>query len=176
MIDTEDRTFPEALADVAGVSFAHADGDGYGVDYEPYAAFPSAEETTEWIRAWTGNQELDGDAFLPFGMDGTGGQVAFHRVRPGRPPAEQPVVFLGSEGEVRVLARDLSGFLWLLADGYGPLDFVWSERRAPRPHAGLAAIAARHGGVGSRRPAAETVAAAAAEFPAFEDETFALCR
>ncbi|MFF5970218.1 SMI1/KNR4 family protein [Streptomyces sp. NPDC012769] len=174
MIDTDDRTFPEALAAVAGISFDHAGGDG--VDYEPYAAFPSAEETTEWIRAWTGNQELDGDAFLPFGMDGTGGQVAFRRVRPGRPLVEQPVVFLGSEGEAVVLSQDLTGFLWLLADGYGPTDFVWSERRPPRPSADLAAVAEAHGGAASRRSAAEVVKAAAAEFPDFEDEIFEMCR
>ncbi|WP_407078012.1 SMI1/KNR4 family protein [Streptomyces sp. NPDC126499] len=173
-MDSDDRTFPEALVAVAAIPFAFDGGDG--ADYEPYAAFPSAEETTEWIRAWTGNQELDGDAFLPFGMDGTGGQVAFRRVRPGRPLVEQPVVFLGSEGEVRVLSQDLSGFLWLLAEGFGPLDFVWSQERSPRPSAELAAIAERHGGAASRRPAAEIVAAAAAEFPGFEDEMWEMCR
>ncbi|MET9954285.1 SMI1/KNR4 family protein [Streptomyces sp. NPDC006339] len=174
MIDSDDRAFPEALTAVAGISFDYDGGEG--VDYEPYSAFPSAEETTDWIRAWTGNQELDGDAFLPFGMDGTGGQVAFRRVRPGRPLVEQPVVFLGSEGEVRVLSQDLSGFLWLLADGFGPLDFVWPPARTPRPRAELAAIAERHGGAASRRPAAEIVGAAAAEFPDFEDEIFGMCR
>ncbi|MFI8966079.1 SMI1/KNR4 family protein [Streptomyces sp. NPDC053493] len=174
MIATNDRTFPEALTAVAGARFDYARGEG--IDYEPYAAFPSAEETTDWIRAWTGNQELTGDAFLPFGMDGSGGQVAFWRVRAGRPPAEQPVVFLGSEGEVRVLAQELTGFLWLLADGIGPVDVVWHEERTPRPSAELAAIAERHAGTAARRPAAEILAAAAAEFPGFEEEIFEMCR
>ncbi|GAA2605373.1 hypothetical protein GCM10010304_64130 [Streptomyces roseoviolaceus] len=36
--------------------------------------------------------------------------------------ADRPVVFLGSEGDTAVVARDLNDFLWLLADGYGPLE------------------------------------------------------
>jgi hypothetical protein len=43
------------------VAFDH--DDGRGIDYEPYGDFLSAEETTEWFRAWTGNDEVDGDAF-----------------------------------------------------------------------------------------------------------------
>ena len=174
MIETADFVFPEALSSVVGIAFDYAEGNG--IDYEPYSAFPGAEDTTDWIRAWTGNQELDGDAFRPFGMDGTGGQVAFWRVRAGRPLVEQPVVFLGSEGDIRVLSQDLTGFLWLLADGIGPVDVMGYEDREPRPSAELAAIAARHAGTSSRRPATEILEAAAAEFPDFEEEVLAWCR
>ncbi|MBC3843571.1 SMI1/KNR4 family protein [Streptacidiphilus sp. 4-A2] len=101
----------------------HAAGFDYhdsGVDYEPFPEFLSAEETTDWLRAWTGNGELTGDGFRVFGQDGTGGCTAFWLVRPDRPLTDQPVVFLGSEGELAVVASDLGRYLWLLADGFGP--------------------------------------------------------
>jgi len=62
MIETigDDRRFPPALAAVAEAEFDYDDGEG--IDFEPYGAFDSAEETTDWIRHWTGNHELDGDA------------------------------------------------------------------------------------------------------------------
>lgn len=75
----DDRRFPPALADVARVEFDYAEGEGG--DFEPYRAFESAEETTDWLRHWTGNHELDGGAFRLFGMDGTGGQAAIWYAR-----------------------------------------------------------------------------------------------
>ncbi|ROQ82752.1 hypothetical protein EDD95_2378 [Streptomyces sp. CEV 2-1] len=54
------------------------------VDFEPYESFLTADETTDWFRAWTGNAELNGDDFRVFGQDGTGGYAAFWLVRPGR--------------------------------------------------------------------------------------------
>ncbi|MFD8547152.1 hypothetical protein [Streptomyces sp. NPDC059649] len=48
----DDRHFPPALAEVAEVEFDFGDDDT-GVDFEPYAAFPSAQETTDWLRHWT---------------------------------------------------------------------------------------------------------------------------
>ncbi|MFI8266555.1 hypothetical protein [Streptomyces sp. NPDC085665] len=76
--------------------------------------------STEWFRAWTGNRELIGDRFRVFGQDGTGGYAALWLIRPDRVLVEQPIVFLGSEGETGVVALDLGTFLWLLADGFGP--------------------------------------------------------
>ncbi|MFI7501513.1 SMI1/KNR4 family protein [Streptomyces sp. NPDC049687] len=168
-----DRRFPAALAEVATAEFPYADGEGF--DFEPYDAFDSAEETTDWIRQWTGNQELDGEAFRVFGRDGTGGLAALWCVRPGRPPAEQPVVFLGSEGEVGVVAANLSDFLWLLADGFGPMEAVAYPDREARPQPELAELAARHATT-PRRPARVVIAEAKAEFPAFEEDLDALCR
>lgn len=159
---------------MAGVAFDH-DGDE-DVDYTPYEGFLTAEETTDWFRAWTGNAELDGDAFRVIGQSGSGGYVAFWRIRPGRPVAEQPVVFCGSEGEMCVLAEDLAGFLWFLADGWGPIDVAYPGHRVPRPSPELAAVAERFAGAGSRRPAAEIQAAAARAFPGFEETVDALCR
>lgn len=129
MDSTDDRSFPEALLAVAGVAFDYGAGDA---DYEPHDRFLTAEETTSWIRAWTGNQELDGADIRVVGEDGTGGYAAFWMARPGRPLCEQPVVFFGSEGELGVVASDLGGFLWVLADGSGPFEAV-DERERDRP-------------------------------------------
>ncbi|WP_055695856.1 hypothetical protein, partial [Streptomyces prasinopilosus] len=112
----DDRSLPPALADVARLGFDYDDGNG--IDFEPYDAFCPAEETTDWLRQWTGNPEVDGDAYRLFGQDGTGGNAAVWYARPGRPLAEQPVVFLSSEGRCGVVAGNLSDFLWVLADGH----------------------------------------------------------
>ncbi|MFD0276989.1 SMI1/KNR4 family protein [Kitasatospora sp. NPDC127111] len=176
MIETsgDDRGFPPALAEVARIGFAYGE-DGEGVDFEPYDAFDSAEETTDWIRSWTGNDELDGDAYRVFGQDGTGGLAALWLVRPGRPLAEQPVVFLGSEGESGLVAGNLSDLLWVLADGFGPLEAAVDDEREPRPAPALADLAERHATT-PRRAAREIIAEAKAEFATFSDDLDALCR
>lgn len=175
MIETtgDDRRFPPALAALAEVEFDYDDGEG--IDFEPYGAFDSAEETTDWIRHWTGNHELDGDAYRVFGQDGTGGLAALWRVRPGRPLTEQPVVFLGSEGERGVIAGNLSDFLWVLADGLGPMEVIEYEQREARPTPAPAELAERHATT-PRRTAREIIAEAQAEFPAFADDLDELCR
>ncbi|MGW7278884.1 SMI1/KNR4 family protein [Streptomyces sp. NPDC054844] len=169
----DDRRLPPALADVARVEFDYDDGDG--IDFEPYVAFDSAEETTGWLRQWTGNPDLDGAAYRVFGQDGTGGLAAVWYGRPGRSLAEQPVVFMGSEGECGVVAGNLSDFLWVLADGTGPLEAVLYEEREARPDPTLTALAERHATT-PRRPAADTIAEARAAFPAFTEGIEALCR
>ncbi|MBH1936195.1 SMI1/KNR4 family protein [Streptomyces sp. AV19] len=170
---TDDRRFPDALADVARADFDYA--DGHGVDFEPYAAFDSAEETTDWLRHWTGNHELDGDAYRVFGQDGTGGLAAIWCGRPGQSLTAQPVVFMGSEGELGIVAGNLSDFLWVLADGLGPMEATAYEDRTPRPDAALAALAERHATT-PRRAAREIIAEARAEFPTFAEDIDALCR
>ncbi|CAM5688043.1 SMI1/KNR4 family protein OS=Streptomyces canus OX=58343 GN=AQI96_38090 PE=4 SV=1 [Streptomyces canus] len=175
MIETTagDRAFPPALADVARVEFDYDDGEG--VDFEPYDAFDSAEETTDWLRHWTGNHQLDGDAYRVFGQDGTVGLAALWCVRPGQPLVEQPVVFLGSEGERGVVAANLSDFLWVLADGLGPLEVVDFEQYEGRPSATLTALAERHATT-PRRTTRDIVTTAQAEFPTFSEDIDALCR
>ncbi|MFG2828206.1 SMI1/KNR4 family protein [Streptomyces sp. NPDC048434] len=175
MIETtgDDRRFPPALAEVARIRFDYDEGEG--VDFEPYHAFDSAEESTDWLRHWTGNHELDGGAYRIFGQDGTGGLAAIWCVRPGRPLAEQPVVFMGSEGECGVVAGDLSGFLWVLADGFGPMEAVVYEEREARPDAALAEIAERYAAT-PRRPAQEIITEARAEFATFAEDLDTLCR
>lgn len=146
-------------------------------DYEPHARYMTAEETTLWLRAWTGNEDLAGDDFRVIGEDGAGGYAAFWLVRPGRPVVEQPVVFFGSEGDLGAVASDLGGFLWVLADGSGPFEAV-DERerdRPSRPHAELTAIAERFA-PGGCRPARSIIDAAQAEFAGFEGYVLGLCR
>jgi hypothetical protein len=75
-------------------------------------------------------------------------------------------VFFGSEGEYTVIARDLGDYLWLLANGVGPLETVDGIERVPEPIAALTQIAQRHTGF-AQRSTAEVTAAAQAQVPAF---------
>ncbi|MGW1158618.1 SMI1/KNR4 family protein [Streptomyces sp. NPDC002519] len=171
----DDRRFPAALAAALAHSFDYDHGNG--VDFEPFDAFVSAEETTDWFQAWTGNKEVSGDAFRVFGMDGAGGYAAFWLVRPGSELADQPVVFLGSEGETGVVARDLADFLWILADGVGPREAMdpYDAGIVSRPNADLAAVAEQFAPE-RRRPAVTLASLAREEFPDFEDRIAELCR
>lgn len=117
-----DNTFPASLASLNKLEFDYADGDG--IDFEPYPEFLSAEDTTSWFRAWTGNENADGSCFRVFGQDGTGGYAAFWITDPDRHILEQPIVFLGSEGENGVVASNFDSYLWLLASGIGPYEAV----------------------------------------------------
>ncbi|MFF8651129.1 SMI1/KNR4 family protein [Streptomyces griseoluteus] len=175
MTAIHDREFPAALAAALAAPFDYNDGNG--VDFEAFPAFLSADETTDWFRAWTGNGELDGDSFHVFGQDGTGGYAAFWLVRPHRPLVDQPVVFLGSEGETGVVARDLGAFLWLLAGGYGPWEAATSYEPdwTPRPNQELAAVAERFA-ADCKQSAAVIIEQATREFPDFDDTIMELCR
>ncbi|MFG3506984.1 hypothetical protein ACGF5F_15880 [Streptomyces sp. NPDC047821] len=101
-----------------------------------------------------------------FGRDGSGGHAAFWLTNPGRVIDDQPVVFLGSEGDAAVVARDLPDFLWLLAGGYGPLEAtpafttLYQPNWIPRPNPELIATAERFA-AGPRRAAAEVIERAA---------------
>lgn len=171
----EDRRFPAALSAVSASGFVYELYDETGIEYEPFPEFLSADETTRWLRAWTGNRDVAGDAFRVFGMDGSGGHAAFWLIRPGRELVDQPVVFFGSEGALGVVATDLNAFLWLLACGFGPFEAVEAPDRAERPHAEFTAIAERFA-PGARRSARELIDEANREFPDFEDTILALCR
>ncbi|MFF2063823.1 hypothetical protein ACFVWZ_18785 [Streptomyces sp. NPDC058200] len=104
---------------------------------------------------------------------------AFWLVRPGRELVEQPVVFLGSEGETGVVARDLGAFLWLLADGFGPWEaatlYEPEPDWAPQVNRDLAAIAEQFA-PDRRASAAAIIAQATQEFPDFDDTIMKLCR
>ncbi|WP_405972564.1 SMI1/KNR4 family protein [Streptomyces sp. NBC_00988] len=177
MMPNDDREFPAPLAAAMAVRLDLVGEDG--VDFEPFEAFLPAGETTDWFRAWTGNGEVDGDGFRVFGQDGTGGYAAFWLVRAGRALVEQPVVFLGSEGETGIVARDLGAFLWVLADGFGPWEAAVSYEPEPdwipRPHRELTAVAeqfAPH----RRATAAVVIEQATREFPDFDDIIMKLVR
>lgn len=116
------RALPPELAALDAIHFDHDDGDG--IDYEPFDQFMSAEENANWFRAWTGNPEVAASEFRVFGQDGTGGYAALSLVKQDASLLEQPVVFLGSEGETGVVPRDFADYLWLVAGGYGPMEAV----------------------------------------------------
>lgn len=118
---------------------------------------------------------IDAAAYRIFGQDGTGGAAALWCVREGGHLADQPVVFLGSEGETGVVAGNLSDFPWVLADGFGPLEATLFPTRDPRPNTHLTALAHRHAAT-SRRSAHAVFAAARAEFPTFDEDIERLCR
>ncbi|GAA2446856.1 hypothetical protein GCM10010191_74990 [Actinomadura vinacea] len=168
-----DFTMPTALIEAHRMGFDYR--DGAGVDFEPYPRFLTPAETGDWLRAWTGNPSLDGAEFRVFGQDGAGGVAAFWLVRDGQPLARQPVVYLGSEGETAVVARDLADYLWLLAAGFGPLEARMYPRHEhePRADARLTRIAE---GRAARRSADEVISAAREEFPDFDEIVESLCR
>jgi hypothetical protein len=99
--------------------------------------------------AWTGNPQSEHELRV-FAQDGTGGLVAFWRVHEDQPLEAQPVVFLGSEGEVGPVACDLADFLYLLAGGVGPFEAVAfgttkGEERLPQVARLAAGLARRRG-------------------------------
>ncbi|GAB3333221.1 SMI1/KNR4 family protein [Micromonospora halotolerans] len=137
----EDRTLPPALA------AAHAEGfsvDHDGHDFEPYDEFMWSVETLEWWQSWTGNPTADIAPFRVFGQDGSGGLAAFWIRVPDAPIETQPIVFLGSEGELSVIARNLGDYLWLLANGVGPLETVDGIHRTTTPVPALTVRTALH--------------------------------
>ena len=77
----------------------------------------------------------------------------------------QPIVFLGSEGELAVIAQDLGDYLWLLANGVAPLEPVDGLHRVPECIPELIALAQRYTGTAARSVEA-VMAAADAELPA----------
>jgi hypothetical protein len=157
--------FPAALADVARVAFPYDSDDD--VDFEPYEQFRPDEDTAYWLPLWTGTDRLSPKDFLVFGQDGSGGYAIIWLARAGAPVTEQPVVFLGSEGDHGVIASDLADFLWLLADGSGPYEAVEEPDRPSRPNPELTAIAERHA-PDARKSAAEVITLARKRFPHFE--------
>lgn len=122
---------------------------------------------------------MDGACFRVFGQDGTGGYAAFWLVREGRGLVEQPVVFLGSEGETGVIARDLADFLWLLVEaGSGPgrpLPGTGPRRRSrARTPCGRPWRSGSLPGGGAGPPGWWRTAGA--EFPGFDEELMGLTR
>jgi hypothetical protein len=167
-----DQTFPELLTELHEID---VDFDEDNIDFEPYQEFLSAEDNTEWIRAWTGNKSLNGSEYRIFGQDGTGGYVAFWMVRNNKPLLDQPIAFFGSEGELGLIAKDFQDYLWLLAGGFGPYEAVESKRHKPNVHAEFTKFAERHAKARKKKPQ-DVIAAAKAEFPTFEADIRKLCK
>ncbi|MFD7308582.1 HAD domain-containing protein [Promicromonospora sp. NPDC059942] len=160
--------------------------DGRGVAFEPHPELEPVAETGWWFRHWTGNPDVTGQEFRPFGQDGGGGYVCSWMIRPGADLADQPVVYLGSDGDVALLAADAWDALWFFAHGYGPHDipsefepgeqyFQLEPDRVVRPHAELVR-AAELLAPGRRRPMEQIVAEAPAGLPGLRVWVDALCR
>ncbi|HWS36911.1 MAG TPA: SMI1/KNR4 family protein [Actinoplanes sp.] len=133
-----DQRLPAPLTAALNALFAT---EHEGHDFEPFDEFDSAEETTRWWRAWTGDEEAGEPPLRFFGKDGSGGRATIWLCDPNAPLEAQPVVFLGSEGELAVLAQNLGDYLWLLANGVGPLEPVGGLIRKPQPIPELVALA-----------------------------------
>ncbi|MES2707380.1 MAG: SMI1/KNR4 family protein [Verrucomicrobiota bacterium] len=168
-----DQAFPARLASLNGPEYDYADGDG--IDFEPYTEFLSAEETTGWFRAWTGNEAADGSCFRVFGQDGTGGYAAFWMEHPDRPILEQPIVFMGSEGEKGVVASNFDSYLWLLAPGYGPCESVICPIEDGSPHGQFLAFA-RENSSEEQMSVRTVLEQARSRYPGFPDLIDSLCR
>ncbi len=89
------------------------------VDLEMYSSFNEQYKPSDWTRNPASDEEL-----FTFAMDGSGGQVAIWR-RDDSSFDSLPIVFLGSEGEVRPLAMSLPQFLHQVAHGLGPIELVF---------------------------------------------------
>ncbi len=167
-----DVPLPPLLAELHEYEFQYEDGSG--IDFEGFDEFLDAEETAEWLQAWTGNDDVDGAEYRIFGEDGTGGYAAFWLVRKGRPVLEQPIVFFGSEGELGVVAFDFADYLWLLAAGVGPYEAIGYGPDSGDPDEEFEEFAEEHALAAKKSPA-EVLARAKEAFPSFADDIRALC-
>lgn len=166
------REMPPIMRTLHQLEFDYLDD---GVDFEPYAEFLSSAETTEWLRAWTGNDAVDGSEYLVFGQDGTGGLAAFWLGRVADPILDQPIVFFGSEGELGVVAKNFASYLWLLAANMGPLEATEFDGLERTTNAHFTQFASEHAPDAMNAPQA-IIASARDEFPDFIENIEALCR
>lgn len=149
--------------------------EGRGIDFEPYEAFLSVEDTQNWFRAWTGNADVDGKSYLVFGQDGTGGYAALYLKRDGTHLLDQPIVFFGSEGDMGVITQNFSDYLWLLASGHGPYEAVTHPDDDKTPDVELLKFAINNATLPQSKPS-EIIGKAKAEFPTFEPDILSMCR
>lgn len=165
-----DRKLPLALRELHRLEFDLDDG----IDFDPFSEFLSTEETSDWLRRWTGNDRVDGSEYRVFGQDGSGGYAAVWCVRKGADLLSQPIVFFGSEGQLGVVAANFADYLWLLAGGIGPFEAVAYSESEGKLNPAFDAFARRHAGSVPRRPQ-EVLTKAREEFPTFVDGIQAVC-
>ncbi|MGN9847485.1 SMI1/KNR4 family protein [Nonomuraea sp. H19] len=176
---SESLALPTALAEVAEVGFEwewdEETDEARGCDFELYDQFEEPDRTAWWFRLWTGNQEADGSEFRFFGTTGAGDYTGFWLVRPDVAITDQPVVYIGSEGEHGLIARNLGDLLWLFAAGLGPAEAFSDPDSTAQPNEAFRTIAERYA-PGGRRSPTQIVTAARAEFPHFSDLIDSMCR
>lgn len=175
----EELRLPDALAEALSIGFEwewdEETGTARGCDFSLYEEFEALERTAWWFRLWTGNSAVDGSEFRFFGTTGGGDYAGFWLVRPGAPVTDQPVVYVGSEGQRSVIGRDLADLLWLFAAGYGPAEAADDGDGIREPNDDFRAIAQRHA-PGRELSAEQIISAARDEFPQFSDYIDDLCR
>jgi len=168
-----DTTLPHPLGELHQLEFDYAGGEG--IDFEPYSFFMSAKETSNWFKAWTGNKDVNGAEFRIFGQDGSGGYAAFWLIEPSESLLEQPVVFLGSEGELGVVAINFEHYLWLLASGIGPYEAIAYPGIKREPIDAFQNFAKEHSHIDPLQPE-EVSATAKSAYPGFAEKIRSLCR
>lgn len=166
--------FPNLLKSLHEIEFDSPQGDG--IEFEPYPQFMPQDEATEWLRIWTGNQDLTACDYLVFGQDGSGGYAAFWLVDRDKPLLAQPIVFLGSNGEAGVVAADFDDYLWLLAQGIGPMEAIeYGPSRGAPINPALLRFAQEHA-TGPKKQASAILSRAKSSYPNFESMIASLCR
>ena len=166
------RVFPEILTKLHRIEIDHTKDEG--IDFEPFEDFYSLDDTSDWIKAWTGNTNLDGAEYLIFGQDGTGGYVAIWCLHNEDDLLKQPIVFFGSEGETGVIAKNMCEYVWLFAGGFGPFEAVAypNEQRKVLPD--FLEFAETNFSLCRHTPS-EIISRAKREYPDFEKQIDALC-
>jgi hypothetical protein len=110
------------------------------LDLWGYESFNETYKPSDWTR----NKASD-ETLFTFGKDGVGGQALIWMRNPKAPLLENPVAFLGRDGEVAVIATTFAKFARLLSLGIGPFaiasDGVPEE---PKPVPAIEAWAKRH--------------------------------
>ena len=132
--------FPPVLTEARKALTAwHAERDGRAQDTD--FLFYDARRS-EFMAPLSKSDEHEAE-FYVFGADGTGSSVGFWLVHDA-PLAEQPVVFIGSEGDDnRPVAKNLPDFLALLAAGIGPREATLPPDD-PRPLPAIKVILEKH--------------------------------
>ena len=116
-------TFPPVLASLEKWVNGGRAGE---IDFEMYQSFNEQYKPSDWTR----NAKTDEELFT-FGMDRSGGQVAIWRNDAAKELDALPIVFMGSEGEIKPFATTLPKFLFLLASGLGPAEAFFGGEANP---------------------------------------------
>ena len=89
---------------------------------------------------------------------------------------QQPIVFFGSEGEAGVVAAEFDDYLWLLAQGIGPMEALeyGADHQSPANRS-LQEFAQKHT-TSSKKPPNVILSRAKDAFPDFESMIDSLCR
>lgn len=149
---------PDFPPEVAALCEA-INGGGHELDMEGYESFNEQYKPGDWTR----NPGTNG-LMLTFCMDGAGGQFTLW-LQPGKALLDNPVVQLGDDGALHVLASDFASFCALTAAGVNFFERTPDELTPAAPVQAM--VASTWPGRVFPSPA-EIMSAAAAAYPDFE--------